>query len=660
MRLLCPGSNLQRLTRYCHSASRKSLSSVSENLDSVDEKQQELYNTNSIHMWCVAVAVSPGQSGFKRLWAAGVSLFVVAVQILMLNILILDSLHPSCGAHTDCAEGTFCNPFGGLRCTDCHMVQSNWRLNTTFCDRYRDDLDFPYDDIDQTVTHLADPLRWHDNTFHSEFVNSTLKKELCLALIHCAETDIYPLECDHIMLKLGRVHWSAMLLLVFMSLLMSLPLILDMDEATVEEALLDHELRNGVTSVSVILAAQLVRASLRIRCTMLPILTAMAAVAVTVASEFSSTDFVLNLLTVAFISEVDDMVSLIFLRSEAHHLADTLIEEVVSPVSLPWLETRITALGCSCLVAVISLSSPSFIQVYGEWDAWFFGRPPPSANGCESMAWMLVRVALETPLVFSFIVQPLHTLVRSSNHRVRKTINRVWRASIGYTIYSCMGFWVFASVFPQQDLFTNFARMSMIVAVTFMIVDVIVRTKCCNVATLCNTSKAGITGTTTGASTSVISSTAAADTHAPEEASPSMDTNNIADVSLEEDSVLRQTSSVAHQTSLPFRPPPVRTLTLTSPLQWAPQRARRKSSAGGQAQVLHDIAASCDKGEDVTLLTSQVMRLVEADEVTREELTALKVQVAQLTTEGEAARAEVAALKEAHAKDMADLMAAYA
>ena len=104
----------------------------------------------------------------------------------------------------------------------------------------------------------------------------------------------------------------------------------------------------------------------------------------------------------------------------------------------------------------------------------------------------------------------------------------------------------------------------------------------------------------------------------------------------------------------------MRTLTLTSPLQWAPQRARRKSSAGGLKQVLHDIAASCDKGEDVTLLTSQVMRLVEADEVTREELTALKVQVAQLTTEGEAARAEVAALKEAHAKDMADLMAAYA
>ena len=115
-------------------------------------------------------------------------------------------------------------------------------MNATACSSALADLG-PWRDIDNTVTHLADPTRWHDGAFNGNLADG------CLAWQHCQATDMFPLSCDHLELKMSRVHWSTKLLLVVLALLMALKLTEEIDEAAVEEALIEQLLReNGLSA----------------------------------------------------------------------------------------------------------------------------------------------------------------------------------------------------------------------------------------------------------------------------------------------------------------------------------------------------------------------------------------------------------------------------
>ena len=96
-----------------------------------------LRNTGSIHMWCCAAAVAPGQRNVYVLVAASLSLFLTAAQIILIRFVLMESSQLSCGAHTDCAEGNFCNAWNprwrAPRCDDCYRVLEDPDLNDTAC-----------------------------------------------------------------------------------------------------------------------------------------------------------------------------------------------------------------------------------------------------------------------------------------------------------------------------------------------------------------------------------------------------------------------------------------------------------------------------------------------------------------------------------------------
>ena len=436
-------------------------------------------------MWCVAAALAPRKNWGIRWWAAILSLSLVALQVFTLTIVILESSIPSCGAHTDCAIGTFCNAWNPTtpapRCYDCIMMLENPSLNSTVCAPTIDGrLDFEWDDVDHMATFFSKHSDYAENGFSLA--------EGCLAWKHCTETDKFLERCDHIVLKENRLHPSAMLIFFFVSLFMALPLIQDMNEAAVEEALLDHELalKSDVQPLSMFVAVMFVRTSLRIRYGVLPYITTTTVVAVIVASNFSMSDIVLNVLTVSFILEADNVISMVFMRPEAHWRADALIEKAVSPVALPWLETRWRALLCATGIAMIGVSIDHLIGAFG---ASFHAMGITSTTGSTCTNVFVVHFSM--PIIFSmlaaYVGRPFYAWLRRSSNPAISTARawshnslaqNVWLSTIGLLTGFTLQAWAIALVFSRSAPGRAIAILLTALTTACIAVDVMVRSRC--------------------------------------------------------------------------------------------------------------------------------------------------------------------------------------
>ena len=425
----------------------------------------QMQNTRSFHMWCVATTVAPGQRRIFALGAASLSFYLIGLQMTLLTIVLQESSHPSCGAHTDCAQGNFCLAWDprrrAPRCDDCFRLREHPELNATSCTKA-----WP-------TSYLADPTRWVTG-FERTLADG------CLAWQHCQALDSFPLECDHLKFKMDRLHWTAGLVLILLSFLMTQPLAEDMDEAAVEEALLDHQLRLGGHSPVVLVAAEILRASLRIRSFFLPMVISAAAVAVIVTGSYSSSDILLNLLAVSFVTEIDNMVSSVFLSPGAHESVDALIETVGAPIVLPWLEVRVRALMCVVCIAFGSLKMPELIGFFygvgGGIDAYL----------CSHIIYVVTISPLLVAVAFGCLLRPISSLVmggaappaEATLRRCRQAGRQLWLSFIAIcagSAFACWGIWFIA---PGNRTYFVGALALTILAATFIAIEVTVRVQC--------------------------------------------------------------------------------------------------------------------------------------------------------------------------------------
>ena len=125
---------------------------------------------------------------------------------------------------------------------------------------------------------------------------------MCGARFPCAGTDAWLNKCDFLHINLANLHWPRVLLLILVSLLLAMPLASDIDQAAMEEALLDYGIYLGMPERT---PHVMLRLGLRIRRRVLPCVTVTAAVTILVISPLDAANILLNLLGIAFVVEAD-------------------------------------------------------------------------------------------------------------------------------------------------------------------------------------------------------------------------------------------------------------------------------------------------------------------------------------------------------------------
>ena len=228
----------------------------------------------------------------KKLIVAALSLFLVVTQFFALTAVLQESARPICSSHIECRSGEYCSPEGGedSRCLGCPKVQDEDKVAT--CAGVLSGYGLQaWDDIDHTTFDFSDPnFEGHsiEEEPCDEDPSSTACLVSCMALQHCSATDVMPDKCDYLVRNSRQMVGPRVLLIVFLALLFTVPICEDMDSARVEEAVLDHRLKD--MSLCEMLPARALRLGLRARRFVLPWWAALVAAAVIITSTISAKD----------------------------------------------------------------------------------------------------------------------------------------------------------------------------------------------------------------------------------------------------------------------------------------------------------------------------------------------------------------------------------
>jgi hypothetical protein len=255
-------------------------------------------NTVTLHIWAVATACASGQTTQRRC-AACASLLLVTMQVMVLTIVNYTSSHPACLRNEDCRAGEFCfstflpwdadtqhNPWHVPRCLDCEHVfwaiEEDY-LNVTACEFQRDG----WAPISPSTAALSRKTlgRTQTSAWVPQRSSLSTTQQQCAALRHCLDTDRDRLVCDLITNNLERLHWTDVGLLLFCAMLLTKPIAEDMDQASLEEAVLDDLVRKGARPPF----GSALRLSLRVRNFHLPCLSALTAAAVVMTNSLDAT-----------------------------------------------------------------------------------------------------------------------------------------------------------------------------------------------------------------------------------------------------------------------------------------------------------------------------------------------------------------------------------
>jgi len=146
---------------------------------------------------------------------------------------------------------------------------------------------------------------------------------------------------------------------------------------------LNHGLQRGAAPS---VAHEILRTALRVRRFYLPWLTSTTAAAVLVTNPLDAASIMLNLLAVAFITEVDGMVASLVLPPFARRRADPFMEGVQAGSA--WLNVRLIAFSCSIMLVFLVVCMDQLLAIGGVFEAnmfYFFQNNPEWmwAPGCN-------------------------------------------------------------------------------------------------------------------------------------------------------------------------------------------------------------------------------------------------------------------------------------
>lgn len=283
-------------------------------------------NTETVSMYSIAEVVDVNSTIIRKLIVSIGDLFLVCLQSYFLTMILNESSHEKCNSIADCPTGNFCTTtkFNAFpTCADCIGVL-DFEINLTYCSSqfpgYQWGNNLTFLTLDHTI------LRIESNT------NSTLLE--CLSYEHCKINDLdYETEfeghCDFIALNMGKIDPGFWLLIGFFSLLWALPVCQDIEEAAIEEKVLDHHIGESFS-----IPAEIMRVALRIRRFILPLLATSVTVVFLVTDEISTKNIVLNFLSITFILEADNILALLFLKTRHKDQ----MEEAVQGIEIELLE----------------------------------------------------------------------------------------------------------------------------------------------------------------------------------------------------------------------------------------------------------------------------------------------------------------------------------
>jgi hypothetical protein len=199
------------------------------------------------------------------------------------------------------------------RCSDCASILSDASVNDSFCETVLGSKAFgdivlwpwsnelmPWDGADEMVALLTD-LNGKFVTTNPTGRDNSLR---CLAAHHCDGNDRWLAACDHIKISLSNMEASQTVLLVFCAALLAVPLVSDMEQATVEDIVLDTMVKRqrgrGRVPGSAF-AHPMLYMSLRLRRFVVPCVAAGSAASLLVSAPITSGSIILDLIAISFI-----------------------------------------------------------------------------------------------------------------------------------------------------------------------------------------------------------------------------------------------------------------------------------------------------------------------------------------------------------------------
>merc|ERR1719469_1833678 len=156
-------------------------------------------------------------------------------------------------------------------------------------------------------------------------------------------------HCDFIASNAAKMDTQVWVLIVFLAFLWTLPIVQDIEEATIEEVVMDHHLTDSFNG-----STEVIRATLRMRKYMIPFCTTSATLVLLLTDDISSKNIILNFLAISLVLEADNVVAVLFLNARRNTFMKNVVRNVdagaTSAARASFFWTRVQGLLCPVLL----------------------------------------------------------------------------------------------------------------------------------------------------------------------------------------------------------------------------------------------------------------------------------------------------------------------
>lgn len=278
-------------------------------------------NTRTLSLYAVAKVADKDAHIVKKSIISIMSLVFGCLQVFIMFVIVFDSAYPKCYSMADCPLGTYCTgkSFTIPTCFDCSKIK-NLETDLATCPTTYPDKWEKWDLVDIDHKEL-----W----VQSKVKNSTFLD--CASYKHCQENEIdeevedfkFKGHCDFVHLYRSKMDKGVWIFAGLLALLWVHPISQDIEEAAIEERVLNYHIA-GYNSIP----AEIMRMALSIRRFILPFMAVSANVILILTDDISTKHLFLNFLSITFIMESDNVLAMIFLRSSQTELMEKAVESI--------------------------------------------------------------------------------------------------------------------------------------------------------------------------------------------------------------------------------------------------------------------------------------------------------------------------------------------
>ena len=268
------------------------------------------------------------------------------------------------------------------RCIDCEYVNEKSISKFPNCSLIASELEeWELESID------------HTKFVYDSSVDVDSDESLCFSQIYCNATDTMESGCDDYVINRKRLSRGYILSFIFLSVAGLAPYFtIDMEDTIVEETVLDCILESSATMKWITwLGAQSMYFLLRGRHLILPFFIAQATTAIFLSDTFSVMNMLLNILSIAFLIEIDDLFAVFIIPSNELEEMNTFFTKTLSQhqknkVSIAsWLWPRSVSIAVIALMIHVTIDLDSVVSILNYIGAY-------QGNNCGDYITASVRI----------------------------------------------------------------------------------------------------------------------------------------------------------------------------------------------------------------------------------------------------------------------------